>query len=345
MNKGITLLILLVLLSAMGIVLYGNMEAEQPAPVAQRQQLPQTPREPQIENLPMPPTPTAPVVVAGEQPRKTQVTPPQRATESSLASQAVLPVKRNATVPSTVPSVTPTLPQALPANRTQAAAPQLQSSPQPMAQVGTQAGSPADTQPATSGAPSQEQPVAKPAGTVATPALPQIPPTAVQPSAPAEKTTHAATATPTKAPEATPAKQVKAEAPAPKEEPVKKADTPKKETPFTVDEASLSATANHTMGGIRVEKSGKGFVVRITSTDSTFPFKVSQLPGPDRLIIDLPGSWKKASVPEVPGGLIATGSRLGNHPTGIRIVFDLTRPVKVSSRTRPNATTVELMLE
>ncbi|WP_027187868.1 AMIN domain-containing protein [Desulfovibrio cuneatus] len=342
MNKGITLLILLVLLSAMGIVFYGNMEAEQPAPVALRQQLPQPPREPQIENLPMPPAPTAPVVVTGEQPRKTQVTPPQRTTETSLASQAVLPAKRNATVPSTVP----TLPQAVPANRSQAPAPQLQSSSQPMAQVGTQAGSQADTQAAPSVAAPQEQPVAKPAGTVATPALPQIPPTAVQPNTQANKTTTAATtATPPKAPEATPAKPVKAEPPAPKEEPVKKAEAPKKETPFTVDEASLSATATHTMGGIRVEKNGKGFVVRITSTDSTFPFKVSQLPGPDRLIIDLPGTWKKASAPEVPGGLVATGSRLGNHPTGIRIVFDLTRPVKVSSRTRPNATTVELVLE
>ena len=334
MNKGITLLILLVLLSAMGIVFYGNMDAEQPAPVAQRQQLPQPPRDPQIEDLPMPPAPTAPVVVAGDQPRTTQVAPPQRATENSLATQAVLPVKRNATVPAAAPK----LPQALPANHTQATAAKLQANTQPLAQAGTQATPPAATP--------QEQATTKPAGTVATPALPQIPPTALQPSAQATKTAPAATATaPAKAPEANPAKPVKQETPAPKEEPVKKAEAPVKEATFTVDEASLSATATHTMGGVLVEKKGKGFVVRITTTDSTFPFKVSQLPGPDRLIIDLPGTWKKASAPEVPGGLIATGSRLGNHPTGIRIVFDLTRPVKVASRTRPNATTVELVLE
>lgn len=342
MNKGITLLILLVLLSAMGVVFYGNMEAEQPAPVAQRQPLPQTPREPQIDNLPMPPAPTAPVVVAGEQPRTIQVAPPQRATESSLASQAVLPVKRNATVP----SAAPTLPQALPANRTQAPAPQLQSSPQPIVPAGMQASAQAETQASAPPVASQEQLMAKPAGTVATPALPQIPPTAVQPNSQANKTSPAAPApTPTKTSETPPAKPVKAANTPPKEDPVKKAETPKKETAFTVDEASLSATATHTMGGIRVEKSGKGFVVRITTTDSTFPFKVSQLPGPDRLIIDLPGTWKKASAPEVPGGLIATGARLGNHPTGIRIVFDLTRPVKVSSRTRPDATTVEIVVE
>jgi len=62
--------------------------------------------------------------------------------------------------------------------------------------------------------------------------------------------------------------------------------------------------------------------------DSPFPSNVFVLTGPDRLVVDLPGSWQGMRIPSIPQNRLISNIRLGLQPAGPRLVLDLTGPVR-----------------
>lgn len=91
--------------------------------------------------------------------------------------------------------------------------------------------------------------------------------------------------------------------------------------------ASPSNTGAHTLRSINLGFSGQQMLLRIEAGD-TFPVKTFALTGPDRLVVDLPGSWKGMKAPAVPDNNVVSKVRLGDQPAGPRLVLDLKGPLK-----------------
>ncbi|MDR2892165.1 MAG: AMIN domain-containing protein [Deltaproteobacteria bacterium] len=89
---------------------------------------------------------------------------------------------------------------------------------------------------------------------------------------------------------------------------------------------------------------GKGLYLAIEA-DSPMPAKYFLLHQPERLVVDLPGTWKNISLPTVPQNLLVSKIRQGRQPDSDRFVLDLTRPLKVHSLVRISDTKVEIVFE
>ena len=290
MNKGITLIILGVILSAMSMVFYAHLGSE-PAP--------------QVADT----TTGTPVSTPGTVPLAEADVP-----VTTPAGKTLPPVTQKPATPpaQATPPVAPA--QTKPA-QTQPVLPQ-----KPVEPVLPPAEKPA------------EKPADKPAGT--TPPEPQEP-TAVKPSGVPELLpldTPPSNPTPVETPPAA----------------VTKPDTkPAPEVagaaPVLTPLDSLSKDGKHTMKALGLHFSGSKILLRLEAT-SAFPFKTFSLTGPDRLVVDLPGTWTGLSAPAIPGNKLVTGIRIGNQPAGPRLVLDLSRKAKTTIQ-RISDTIVEIILE
>lgn len=83
----------------------------------------------------------------------------------------------------------------------------------------------------------------------------------------------------------------------------------------------------HTLKGISMSPAGSGVRLAI-SADSPFQCKTFVLDSPPRLVIDLPGSWKGMQPPAAPQSALIKKVRLGKQAAGPRLVLDLNGPVK-----------------
>ena len=73
--------------------------------------------------------------------------------------------------------------------------------------------------------------------------------------------------------------------------------------------------------------------------DAPFPSSAFVLSGPDRLVVDLPGSWREMRRPTIPENRLIKNARLGQQPSGPRLVLDLTGPIKGHKIERSGNTT------
>lgn len=381
MNKGITLLILLVVLGAMGLVMYSHGNSGKPAPalpsaavapvdgsaggpagdLAQRNgyasplQAPQggggglRPIEPPIGAAANTDgAPRAVTLTAGGDPRTVRPVVPQR-TEEPAPPVTVEPKTSGATRQEQ-PSAQAKPQTAAPA-QTKPQAPPAQTKPQtPAAQSKT----PAQNKPE-SAAGSQPEPrtTAQPAasateGNSATPARP-----GTMQSGTAQSGTPGLMAGPTPwdAPKqgASGQGQIQGQAQGQMQgqtqsgasgvsegsvtaslTPSPTASTNPRQPPVTdpiVSEKSLSKTGSHSLRSIHLGFSGQQMQLRIEAGEP-FPVKAFALTNPDRLVVDLPGTWKDMKAPSVPDNSIVSAIRLGQQPGGPRLVLDLKGPLK-----------------
>ena len=77
--------------------------------------------------------------------------------------------------------------------------------------------------------------------------------------------------------------------------------------------------------------------------DGPFPCNAFILTGPDRLVVDLPGSWTGMRKPDTPQNTLIKNVRLGQQPTGPRLVLDLAGPLKGHKVERSGSTTRIIM--
>lgn len=93
------------------------------------------------------------------------------------------------------------------------------------------------------------------------------------------------------------------------------------------DEKALDKTGRHNMTLIKLSFAENQIYLRIEAEDA-FPVKTFTLTNPDRLVVDLPGTWKGVTAPSVPSNNVVGGVRLGQQPAGPRLVLDLKRPLE-----------------
>lgn len=304
MNKGITILILLVVLGAMGLVMYTHTSGKQKVPpvlatgnasgTAQgsgpgQNGLASPLRGPQGDNGSLRPIEPP---VSGAQPSEG----PQASSGTPKPVALTAGADGKPAQPAGAPSVQPPAP---PVDKPAATAQPAEPAPSaPAASAGTQ--------PAPSG-----QDAAKPAG--AAPASPEKP----------------SSGSPGLTPWASPPQQTQAAGSAAAQN-TKPATAPatKPGTPATAQPTpALSDKAAHTLKNISIVFAGENMLLRIEA-DSAFPCKTFALTGPDRLVIDLPGAWSGMKSPSVPKNRVVKSVRLGQQPAGPRLVLDLNGPLK-----------------
>lgn len=89
---------------------------------------------------------------------------------------------------------------------------------------------------------------------------------------------------------------------------------------------SLPLAGSHALQTIHLGFAGQNMQLRIEA-DNPFPVKTFALTGPDRLVIDLPGTWSNMQAPSVPENSIVQKVRVGKQDKGIRLVLDLKKPL------------------
>ncbi len=292
MNKGITILILVVLLGAMGLVLYSHTRPEDnAATVAQSDASASRQQSPGGASLPVgavPPSsddssPPATSPRNSPQPRENglaRIEPPLSSSPSEGTRAPVTVTMGNTGEAPRVVSP-PQQPSPPAGSKTDEASPRSGAGE-------AQTNAPAKTDPAATGAKSDKPDT----------------PEAKAEAKPAEPDKKAATEAKPTDPEKTAAKTAGSE-----------------KTP------ALSEKAAHTMKKIGLHFAGQRIVLRMEA-DTAFPCKTFALGSPDRLVVDLPGTWKGMQTPGVPQNLVVKGVRVGKQPAGPRIVLDLEKPLQ-----------------
>ena len=79
--------------------------------------------------------------------------------------------------------------------------------------------------------------------------------------------------------------------------------------------------------------------------DSPLAVKSFVLSSPDRLVIDLPGSWRGLKVPDIPSNTLVKKVRIGRQGNADRIVLDLTRPLQRQTMTKTAERVAEVVFE
>lgn len=320
MNKGITILILFVVLGAMGLVFYSH--TRQSADI---------PKEPTRESSPLPGGPAAASPAsggsAGNSPSPLQapqggnaglrqIEPPLTSGQSS-ADGAPAPVRLT-----TGNSGAPAQPSPPPATVASPSAPSGTSG-TAAPDAGASSGQDAAGRDGTGKAPSGS-PELTPWGT---------PPTGTTPARPADpERTPARPADAGKAPTvaaASPQAQGNGKTPAAPAAPAK--------------EPALSDKAAHVLNDIGLHFAGQDMQLRIEA-DTPFPCRTFVLNSPDRLVIDLPGTWKGVKAPTVPQNRLVKAVRVGSQPNGPRIVLDLSAAPK-GHKVQRNGNVVEILVQ
>lgn len=297
MNKGITIVILLVVIGAMGLIMYTHTRQAQ------------TPLSAAAAGQPAPPGGSVPL-----------------SAQSGQASPLQSPQGDNGGLRTIEPPLSSTLP--LPPSAPQAAV--AEGAPRPVVLTTGSDGKPRSA-PAVQAPAVQEALPPLSAPTAATPALPADAGKAPTPPA-ADAATKPAQATPPSAPSSSGSPGLVPWDSPP--EPVKR--EPEKKPAVTADasaparqekQAPLSNTGTHALKTINLAFAGQDMLLRIEAGDP-FPCKTFVLTGPDRLVIDLPGTWKDMKAPSVPQNRLVNKARLGQQNSGPRLVLDLSGPLK-----------------
>ncbi|MDR2489600.1 MAG: AMIN domain-containing protein [Desulfovibrio sp.] len=108
-------------------------------------------------------------------------------------------------------------------------------------------------------------------------------------------------------------------------------------------EPVLSDKDSHVLKTISVRPAGQNILLRIEA-DTPFPCRAFILNNPDRMVVDLPGSWKGIKAPTIPQNRLVKAIRVGAQPAGPRIVLDLTGSPKGHTLQR-NGNTVEILVQ
>jgi hypothetical protein len=111
----------------------------------------------------------------------------------------------------------------------------------------------------------------------------------------------------------------------------------------TVSAASVAA-GNGNILQTSLKFRGLGMFLSIEA-DSPLPVKYFVLAAPDRLVIDLPGTWKNLTAPVVPQNMLVKNLRIGRQTDSDRIVIDLSRKIKNDTLIRINDKKVEIFFE
>lgn len=125
----------------------------------------------------------------------------------------------------------------------------------------------------------------------------------------------------------------------PPQQPAAQTSKPSRQT----TQAALSDKGTHTLKNLALQITGDKIRVRIEA-DDPFPCKSFTLTGPDRLVIDLPGTWKGMKVPSVPQNDIIKNIRHGKQASGPRLVLDLSKGLKNHTVQR-SGNVVEIVLQ
>ena len=108
-------------------------------------------------------------------------------------------------------------------------------------------------------------------------------------------------------------------------------------------EPVLSDKDAHVLNDIGLHFSGQNMQLRIEA-DTPFPCRTFVLNSPDRLVIDLPGTWKGVKAPTVPQNRLIKTVRVGSQPNGPRIVLDLSAAPK-GHKVQRNGNVVEILVQ
>ncbi|MDL2279164.1 AMIN domain-containing protein [Desulfovibrio sp. OttesenSCG-928-G11] len=334
MNKGITLLVLVAVLGAMGLVLYSHSGS---------------PKEPEALDAAadLPPQALPPVLggtasplqnLQGESQGLRPIEPPIGGARSELSPPEGAPVPvtlgpdgrpaRPAAVPESAPSPPPQekTPPAPPASADKQSPPRPdklpdkpQDKPRDKAQSQPDKRPPPAEEKSPSAAPGLEPWTVPPPGGAAATAPLTVPPQAQADAAP--PTARAGTQLPASPPPVLAEQRLATD-------PIRPVELP--------------AHAAHSLTGISLTPSGQGLRLRIEA-DSAFVCKTFILTGPDRLVVDLPGAWKGMKAPQVPQNALVKHARLGQQPGGPRLVLDLSGPLK-QHRTERSGAVVDVLL-
>jgi hypothetical protein len=117
--------------------------------------------------------------------------------------------------------------------------------------------------------------------------------------------------------------------------------------PVTAAASGGRATASVSRGQGRIVQLGLHFrepgMVLVIEGDSALPVRQFVLEGPDRLVVDLPGSWRNLKAPAVPGNNLIKDVRLGRYGDADRLVLDLKTRLKSHRISRINDRKVEVL--
>ena len=111
--------------------------------------------------------------------------------------------------------------------------------------------------------------------------------------------------------------------------------------PVQTAQATLPPTGSHSLRNISLSPSGQGLVLQIEA-DSPFRCNAFVLTGPDRLVVDLPGTWQGMRAPPIPENRLVRAARLGQQPAGPRLVLDLAGPIRHTIERSGNTTRIIL---
>ena len=106
---------------------------------------------------------------------------------------------------------------------------------------------------------------------------------------------------------------------------------------------ALSEKGSHSLKNIALQITGDKIRVRIEA-DNAFPCKSFVLTNPDRLVVDLPGTWSNMKVPSVPRNEVVKNIRHGKQASGPRLVLDLNKTLKNHTVQR-SGNVVEIVLQ
>lgn len=192
--------------------------------------------------------------------------------------------------------------------------------------------------------PTIEPPMSRPGSVQTPPSQPAQPVTQPRPAAPAVQAERPATPPVQRPVPETPARtesrQASNDPPPTSRAPETRETAPSKPS---IRPQDLSLTGKHAAKHVGLHFSGQNILLRVEA-GKPFPCKTFLLNTPDRLVVDLPGTWQGLSVPSVPQNNVVTGVRLGNQPAGPRMVLDLSRPVKWQV-TRPENNVLEIVIQ
>jgi hypothetical protein len=117
--------------------------------------------------------------------------------------------------------------------------------------------------------------------------------------------------------------------------------------PGTAAASGGRATASVSRGQGRIVQLGLQFrepgMVLVIEGDSALPVRQFVLDGPDRLVVDLPGSWRNLKAPAVPANNLIKDVRLGRYGDADRLVLDLKTRLKSHRISRINDRKVEVL--
>jgi hypothetical protein len=108
-------------------------------------------------------------------------------------------------------------------------------------------------------------------------------------------------------------------------------------------EPVLSDKDSHVLKDIHLQFAGQNMRL-LVEADTPFPCRTFVLNNPDRLVIDLPGSWKGIKTPTVPQNRLIKAVRVGSQPAGPRLVLDLAGSLKGHKMQR-NGNVVEVLMQ